>query len=380
MMKNISLVLLMITLISCSKSSTDPTPVTSFTVQINGGVGSGTYKPDDAVFIFSDAAASSQVFDKWTGDVSQLQNFNEWRTSVKTLASNLTVTATYKTITPITFTNLIINSSQVYYHVPSTYKGVIILFHGTGGSAKGWTAASSENLEFSKYAAASGYALVVTESKDRTNKLWSTTPTGNVDIANIDIILSTLQTNGVIAASKPLYGLGMSQGGGFCSLISALKNYKAAALYCVPGLDQVFTQSTVPTIWNLASKDVTQEPSRNTNAKANYDKLVGRGIAASYNVNDPSPLYASRFTFLINVNTTASTEIYNSLKNAGYIDAKGFFTLDPEVNTAWQSALPVAYQTAAYVPDLEDQLYVAYTQHKFFKDANFRTIDFFNQH
>jgi hypothetical protein len=366
--------------LSCSKSSTDPTPATSFTVQVNDGIGSGTYKADELVYIFSSPTSASQVFDKWTGDVAQLETPNEWRSAVKTLVANVTFTATYKTITPITFTNVTINGSPVYYNIPSTYRGIILLFHGTGGSAVGWTASSSENLEFSKYAVANGYGVVITESKDRVNKVWDVAATGSVDVANIDFILNKLKTDGVIATGKPLYGLGMSQGGGFCSLISVLKNYNASALYCVPGIDQVFNQTTVPTIWNLASKDATQEPNRNSNAKANYDKLVGRGIAASINTNNPAPLYSERFTFLTNVNATASTEIYNGLKSGGYIDAKGFFNLDPEVSSAWKTSVPIAYQTAAYIPNIEDQLYVSYTQHKFYKDANFKTIDFFNKH
>jgi hypothetical protein len=379
-MKPTILLLFTIFIASCSKRSTDPIPTTTFTVLVNGGVGSGTYKMEDNVFIFSNPASSSQVFDKWTGDVALLENPNEWRSPVKTLTSNVTFTATYKTITPIVFTNVTINSSSVYYHIPSSYKAIILLFHGTGGSAVGWTASSSENLEFCKYAVASGYGLVITESKDRLNKLWDVSATASVDVANIDVILNKLQTDGVIAAGKSFYGVGMSQGGGFCSLISALKKYKASALYCVPGLDQVFAQTTVPTIWNLASKDVTQEPARNANAKANYDKLIARGIAASINTNAPSPLYPSRFALLTNVNDAASTEIYNELKSGGYIDAKGFFNIDPEVSNTWRTSVPVAYQTAAYIPDIEDQLYVSYTQHKFYKDANFRTIDFFNIH
>jgi hypothetical protein len=381
-MKNIiSSIFIVAIFFSCKKSDTiiTPTPPASFTLQVNTGSGSGLFEAADTAYIFADNTTANQVFDKWTGDISFLQNPNEWRTILKMPASNVTVTATFKTITPIAFTNTVINGSQVYYHIPATYRGIILPFHGAGGSATGWTTSNLENLEFCKYAAANGYALVITESKDRTNKQWDASGLASVDIANIDVILNSLQTSGIIAAGKPLYGVGMSQGSGFCSLITAAKNYKAGALYCLGGIDQVFNQSTAPIIWNMAAKDLTEDANRLITAKANYDKLLARGIACSYQVNEPTPLYANRFTIASNISTAASTEIYNSLKNGGYLDANGFLNIDPRLSNAWQAAMPATYQTAAYIGNIEDQLFVSYAQHKFYKDANYRTIQFFNR-
>jgi hypothetical protein len=366
---------------SCSKSDdkTAPTPsIQTFTVQVNTGVGSGSYKATDTVFVFANPTTSTQVFDKWTGDVASLASPNEWRTTLKMPASNVNITATYKTIAPITFTNVTINGSQVYYYVPTNYKGIILPFHGAGGNASGWIT-NLENLEFCKYAASNGYALVITESKDRVNKRWDATGVGSVDIANIDVILNSLQTSNVIAVGKPLYGIGMSQGSGFCSLITYVKNYKAGALYCVPGISSVFDVSTVPIIWNMARKDVTEEPNRLIDSKANFDKLQARSIPSVYYINEPTPLYASRFTIIPEIDLAGSTSIYNGLKNAGYLDAKGFFNTDPRLSSAWFSAIPAPYNSSAYTGDIDDQMYVCFTQHKLYKDSNFRTIEFFNR-
>ncbi len=366
--------------ISCKKTETaTPDLPATYLLTVSNGTGSGIYNAGDTGYIFSNNSNANQIFDKWTGDISSLQNPNEWRTIFKMPTANITVTATYKTITPITFTNTIINGSQVYYHIPASYRGIILPFHGAGGSATGWTATNLENLEFCKYAANNGYALVITESKDRVNKRWDVTAT-SVDIANIDIILNSLQTGGVTAAGKPLYGVGMSQGSGFCSIITALKNYKAGALYCLGGIDQVFDQSTAPIIWNMAAKDLTEDPNRLITAKANYDKLAARGIGSAFIINGPTPLYATRFTIAPNISITASTEIYNGLKAAGYLDAKGFLNIDPRVSNAWLAAIPPTYQTSDYIGNIEDQLFVCYAQHKLFKDANYRTIEFFNRY
>lgn len=346
---------------------------------VNAGAGAGTYKNGDMAFIFANPPGSTQVFDRWTGDTAGLVSPNEWRTSLTVPASNVTLTATYKMVAAINFTNLSINGSQVYYFVPSAYRGIVLPFHGATGSASGWVTGQLENQNFVRYAAANGYAVVVTESKDRVNKVWDASGPNSVDIANIDTILGSLQSSGIIAPGKPLYGVGMSQGSGFLSLISSVKGYKAAALYCLGGIDQVFNTSTVPTIWNMAQQDITEDPNRLVTAQANYNKLQARGIPSVYYVNQPAPLYPTRFTIIPGINANGSTAIYNALKSAGYVDAKGcYLTLDPRVSQAWYSSVPAPYNTPAYIPGIEDQLYVAFTQHKFYKDSNFRTIDFFN--
>lgn len=379
---------LWITLISaicsagCKKSNVlNPQQVSTtltYSLTVNTGSGSGTFHTGDTAFVFSDPPSTTQVFDKWTGDVTSLVSPNEWRSAVKMPSSNVSVTATYKTVPNITFTNTVINGSQVYYYVPASYRGVLLTFHGTGGSAINWVSQQAEDVNFCRYAAANGYALVITESKDRVNMQWDLSLNNNTDIANIDVILKTLQNSGIISATKPLYGLGMSNGSAFCSLIAYLRRYKASALYCYGGIDKVFPLTNTPTIWNMAGNDVTDDPNRQITAFANCNVLKSRGIAVQYYVNTPTPLYASRFDIIPSVTSTASTNIYNALKTGGYLNSKGFFNVDPAVNSALQSVIPAPYNPLALQP-IGDQLYVAYAQHKFYKDSNYRTISFFNQ-
>lgn len=374
---------------SCKKTDPNPTPnpaptppsQTTFALSVTNGEGGGTYTVGDTAFIFSNPPTSTQVFDKWIGDITALKSPNEWRTSLKMPTANVNVTATYKSIATINFTNVVINGSQVFYYVPTTYRGIIIPFHGAGGSANGWTTTRGiDNLEFLRYAAANGYAIIVTESKDRVNKRWETsTGAASIDIANIDVIINSLQTSGIIATGKPFYGVGMSQGSGFLSLISTVKNYKAAALYCLGGIDQIYDNTNVPTIWNMAKLDITEDPNRLVTANANYQKLQTRTIPSAYYVNEPSPIFPNRFTAIPGIDASGSAAIFNALKNSGYINTKGFFTIDPRVSSVWFSAVPSQYNNATMLPMIDDLIYVAYTQHKFYKDSNFRTIEFFNR-
>ena len=373
---------------SCSSSSNDSgnggtvpiIPVqNTYSLTVNNGDGSGTISNGTVTTIYSNSPTATQVFDKWIGDVASLASPNEWKTTLTMPSSNVNVTATYKTVTNFTFTNVVINGSQVYYYVPPVYRGIILPFHGATGSATGWTSTQLENVNFCRYAAANGYALVITESKDRVNKVWDASGVNSVDIANIDIIISSLESSGIIIANKPKYGVGMSQGSGFCSLISFVKNYKASALYCLGGIDQIYNSSTIPTIWNMALKDITEDPNRLTTANANYQKLQQRSIPSQYYVNQPTPLNENRFTFIPGISSAGSLSIFNALKGAGYLDSNNYFNTDPRVSSNWQSAIPAPYNTAAFVPGIDDQMFVVYTQHKFYKDSNYRTISFFNQ-
>ncbi len=371
------LILLTGGLAGCKKSGTSPSG-TSFSLLVNNGVGSGSYKVGDTAYAFSNAPSSTQVFDKWTGDISALANPSEWRTTLKMPASNVNITANYKTVANIIFTNVIINGSQVYYYIPATYRGIVMPFHGTGGSASNWAVDQAENVNFCRYAAANGYAVVITESTDRVNMMWDLSASGNVDIANINTILQSLQTSGIIASGKPIYGLGMSNGSAFCSLITYLSGFRASALYCYGGIQKVFLLTSVPTIWNMAAKDITEDPSRQIEAQANYATLSGRGIPCVYYLNNPTPLYPLRFTIAPGISSTGSTSIFNALKAAGYLDANNFLNIDPSINTTWQAVIPAPYNVTS-LRAVEDQLYVAYAQHKFYKDSNYRTIQFFNR-
>ncbi|GAB3222633.1 alpha/beta hydrolase family protein [Spirosoma arcticum] len=358
-----------------------PTPTASTaTIQVTNGYGSGTATVGDSVFVWSNPPAPGTVFVKWMGDVSGLKYPNEWKSKVSVPATGLIPAATYKASANITFVSETINGSSVYYYVPMGYKGVILPFHGAGGNASGWIGTNVENDNFVRYAVANGYAAVITESQDRVNKRWSNAPTNNPDINAINAVLATLKQRAILLDQTNLFGVGMSQGSGFCSLITALNSYKAGALYCVPGISAVFDQSTVPILWNISRNDVAEEPTRLADSYANYKKLAGRGIRAEFYVNEPSPVYPKRFTIVPGVDKATSILLHNDLKKGEQLDSNDFFRTNPRQSDAWKSALSGSIAgNRALVNGIEDQLFVCYAEHKFYRDANARTISFFDK-
>jgi hypothetical protein len=370
--------LALVTMASCSKNEAPaPAAMQKFTVTVQNGAGGGELTANDSTFIWSNPPAGNQVFDKWTGDVTALVNPNEWKTKVKIQASNINVTATYKTTTDFTLVFETINGSKVYYYVPSGYKGIVLAFHGKGGSAIGWAGGSVDNTNFIRYAVANGYAAVITESKDRANKEWDNSlNAANVDVLNIDAILGNLHQRSLLDSAKSKYAIGMSMGSGFSSLISYGRKYKAAALYCLKGIDAVIAVTNVPIIWNMAPNDVTEDPNRVPDALTNYNQLVTRKVPASFNKNVPAPMVAKLFEFTT-ISATDALVIMANLKVAGWLDDKGYVKKNPKADPSWITAMGSAY--SSYKGEMEDMIYVCYSEHKFYMDANYRTIQFFNR-
>lgn len=144
---------------------------------------------------------------------------------------------------------------QVYYYLGGG-KGVVLCFHGSGGSASGWT--SGDKKAFVERLAALDYSFICPTSLDRSAKQWNSTNTStNADVINVDGILNAL----AIPVSAPLYLVGHSNGGGFVSryaVFSARKNSVAAAQYSnSSGIHQILSNSAyrIPSLFNFADCD-----------------------------------------------------------------------------------------------------------------------------
>lgn len=142
---------------------------------------------------------------------------------------------------------------QVYYSLSGT-KGVVVCFHGAGGSATGWT--REEKFDFLEDLRKQNYSFVCPTSLDRQNGQWSNTNDAtNLDVINVDALLSHLQ----ISNLQPLFITGHSNGGGFTSrfaIYSARKpQIKAVSLSNASGLNPVIasTQYNFPTIFNFST-------------------------------------------------------------------------------------------------------------------------------
>ena len=103
-MKQLLTVLIVLSFLSCNKSSRDPIVpilpvVDSFTVTVYNGYGAGKYKIGDTVNIFSTAIADNQIFDKWSSsEIALLNASEEWHTWFIMPNRNVSFTGSLKII------------------------------------------------------------------------------------------------------------------------------------------------------------------------------------------------------------------------------------------------------------------------------------------
>lgn len=104
----------------------------------------------------------------------------------------------------------------VFYDV-SGPEALVLCFHGSGGSAEGWTTGDKHSMLLELRAI--GYSFVCPTSQDQERAQWSSVNTkSNPDVNNIDSLLETLGVD----TSRALFLLGHSNGGGFTSRFALL--------------------------------------------------------------------------------------------------------------------------------------------------------------
>jgi hypothetical protein len=407
-MKHLLIILLSVSLFSCSKNSSDtltpinpPGTVDSFTVTVNNGYGTGKYKTGDTVHIFSTAYTTSQIFDTWAStDVSLLNASTEWHTWFIMPARNVAFTGSVKSCTPVTLTYQMIRGRDrmkpVYYYFPAGHKGFVYLLHGTGGSAAN-TVANFEFQQLCKELVNDNFGIIVTEAEEATTGIdvdgdgklrWAYVPydtTTNVDFANIKIITDTLYNRGLTNRTKLRYSVGMSNGGAFSCYLSAIFKYKAGVSYCAPGGTLISQISTTPFQFCMARFDHNDNVGAQGNADAltNSNSFTGRGICSKYFIKEHSPLYPERFARRGDISIAKSTALFYELKAKGYLDSKNYFIGYSDTFTTTYQANPTAFPELNSLTPLQklfyqEQIDLAVSDHQMYSDFNKATLKFLN--
>ena len=372
----------------------------TFILTVNNGYGSGAYQTGDTVNVWSMAYDSTQTFEKWTGDTLFLTSSREWHTTLIMPNQNLAVTAVINNMPNYSITNEQImgvnNLKKVYHFIPTTPKGVIFFFHGTGGSASGWTD-KIENRSLVNAAIADGFGIIITEAEEITlntdlngdGKLrWKTfqiDTLNGIDYLNIKAITDTLINRGLINSSTPKFSIGMSNGGSFSAAISAIYNFAAGISYCASSSLGVFEQRQNPFAFRMAKFDDNEEVGSTGNYEAfqNDSVLATRGICHNYLLYDRQPIYPQRFSRVSGISLTTSQNIFNELVVNGQLDNNNYAVNSSTLATNIQSN-PTGYPTIISLTpgrqsNVISQIAASNAEHNFFSDFNFETLKFFNQ-
>lgn len=367
-------------------------------VTINNGSGSATVPAASRLDIFANPPPAGQVFDKWTGDTAALGTgalapFLA-HAVITVPATPVALTATYKaapawTPTVVTGFNPIAavtpNGITLISYIPAAAKGLVVLFHDTGGNAASWFN-TPESVTLARDLVAAGYGVAALNSANRNTGAWSaqTVLANNPDVTDIAAALDKFARDGLLAATKPVFFLGNATGGDAAAryaeqlaTATPARPIKGAVLYCATGSETLAVTAAIPQFFALAANDDQIGTAGNTTARAHSTLLAGRGLATAVTSSTASPVHSGRFRALGTTSATFTaadaTAIWNAVKTAGLLDANNYLKAIP-TNAALNAALPAAYQTRT--ADVAAQLAVAYAAQEFYSDADARVIAF----
>jgi len=402
-MKQLLVAITLISLLACNKSSTDPlTPIVtvdSFTVTVNNGYGTGKYKIGDTVDIFSVACTDNQLFDKWSGDVSLLNAFEEWHTWFIMPNRNVSFNGSLKTITPVTLNFEMIRGRDrmkpVYSFFPAGHKGFVYLLHGTGGTAQN-TATSYEFKQLIKDLVTDNFGVIITEAEEATTGVdangdgklrWLVSPAdsvSNIDYANIKIITDSFYNRGVTNRSKFRYSAGMSNGGNYAAYLSAYYKHKAGVSYCAQAGAVALTTVT-PLQFCMARYDNNENvgPTGNAAALSNSQTISSRGVCSKYFIKEHAPLYAERFARRGDISIAKSAAVFTELKTKGFLNNRNYFIGFSDALVNAYTANPASFPELNSLTVLQklyvvEQIDLSVSDHQMYSDYNRATLKFLN--
>ncbi|HFA47802.1 MAG TPA: T9SS type A sorting domain-containing protein [Bacteroidetes bacterium] len=383
-----------------------------FMLTVNNGTGSGSYFYGDSVHIFSDKAPVTGVFTKWTGTgAGYLDIDDEWHTTLVVPAQsgveNLTVEAQYGQLPAVASQTTEMISlfgiddgvfsedvlKEVHFSIPENPKGIVFLFHGTGGEGSSMFD-KYELFTLVKDLYYAGYGSIATDANERTmgdqngdGKIrWLAAqaiqqePDNNIDLYNIRALRDTFIARYMLPDNFPFFSFGVSNGANFSDLAAATLGFRASAHNTAHGSPSLYSlrDDATPVIWlqNINDHNASANP---TVAYANYQALLDRDICSDWLWLQKSPIYEKRFMrSRNNISQQKSLEIYERFFDyPGLVDEHNFLTIDDletEMPTGFFDPLGL---TPAQEKDVTGQLKVINADHTGHGDFNKTIIRFF---
>ncbi len=265
---------------------------------------------------------------------------------------------------------------DLFFHAPPHPVGLVFFFHGAGGGSQGWVQpANAERWLALRDAVARGYAVAVTESGDRQAAQWSGVepPEANPDIQHVKAFHAQLVAEGAIAEGLPVFGIGMSNGGGFVSRVADALAWQGAVVYDAACRARIGATTQVPIAWHLSENDRRVS---NQDALACHEALRRRGIATEFRQLPPQPLHPLRLQRGPGIGPAEARRVVEALGSAGLLDRMDLQIRAPSTSD-WRAAL--RDQAGLPLAQVAEQLDVCWTEHQFYADYNHLALDFFDR-
>jgi hypothetical protein len=276
---------------------------------------------------------------------------------------------------------------DVISYVPEHPRGIVYLFHGTGGSAR--FAEKVETTDVLNRLVARGYGFVSTSSTERTgDRRWNVADpslTTNPDLARLTRLQAHIVATTPVEANTPLVGIGMSNGARFVTLWGQSgrnAGYPVKAIWASHGRTadpyEPRGQLTVPTVFSTSENDFT---------------VATGGVVGSYlrahNAGTPSELYISKernlntaqYQRVPGIDQQKANQIFFSLVATGAWDGQGK-RIDPDVQDAAAKALGANLpgSVAPVRSEIDSESLLILAAHQFTAEYASQAIAFFDRY
>ncbi len=312
------------------------------------------------------------------------------RTGFAVAAAAVTAVVLAACVTPITPkpapSRTTFEGFDVISYVPAHPKGLVYLFHGTGGSAD--FATKVDTVDVLNRFVADGYGYVSTSSTERTgNKRWLQSDpslTTNPDLARLTRLQQHLVDTTGVTRSTPLVGIGMSNGARFVTLWGQTwkdAGYPVKAIWASHGrIASPVATLTVPTIFSTSENDFTVpsggvvvDDARTTNA----------GTPTRFFNSLETPLTAPRFQRIPGIDQNEANQIVAALKKTGVWDAQGQRVVSDVQQAAAQATtaqLPASVTAEGLGNEVVNEVARVLAVHQFTSEFGADALAFVNAH
>jgi hypothetical protein len=273
---------------------------------------------------------------------------------------------------------------DVISYVPANPKGLVYLFHGTGGSAD--FATKVDTVDVLNRFVANGYGYVSTSSTERTgNKRWLQSDpslTTNPDLARLTRLQRHLVDTTGVTRTTPLVGIGMSNGARFVTLWGQTwkdAGYPVKAIWASHGrIAAPVATLTVPTIFSTSENDFTSPTGQ---IVADYARTTNAGTPTRFFDSRETPLTAPRFQRIPGIDPTDANQIVAALRKTGVWNQDGtrvVADIQQAVAQAMTAKLPPSVTAAGLGNDVANEVARILAVHQFTSEFGADALTFVN--
>jgi hypothetical protein len=291
-------------------------------------------------------------------------------------------------VTPVVqFQHTTFEGLPVISYVPEHPRGIVYVFHGTGGSAS--FAEKIETTDVLNRLIVRGYGFVSTSSTERTgDKRWNAADpslTSNPDLARLARLQAHLVATTPVEANTPIVGIGMSNGARFVTLwgqswkdagypVKAIwaSHGRTAEPYSGPG------QLKVPVVFTTSANDFTSAPG---GVAASFVAAHNHGTPSEFYMSQERKLNTVQYERIPGIDPEKSKQIFFSLVASGVWDGQGN-RVDSDIQDAAGRALsaPMPASLAPLRAAINDESLLILAVHQFTAEYAEQVIAFFNRY